>query len=473
MLVLFLLCMICFNFKRNYLLPLDGDLPAIVLPVPSYETVMSDPFGMNVLFHDSVYAAPNRYFMHAIMSAYFKTVPFWFQQFATPIDSIYFTAAFARTFTQFFLVFIIAMYATGKKNFLDLDFLLAAAICVPLFQTYGFYTWMAVLDQAVTYMFFYAFSMSLVLLYFLPFFNAAIGRTPYNFKNSLLAMLILLCVVNSFSGPLNAPVTILICSAIFINHFASNLKKFNTGPFISRLKNIFRNVPRRFMGVILLSLILGLYSFYIGRNNMENQWSTLTLNESYRRLLTGFWYHYTFKLAQPVLIGIVILNAILIYYLKPDAEAKKVIRLIRWFGIISLLYIFLLPLGGYRIYRSNIIRYDTIMPVTLGLIIFYAYSAVYVMNHLKTKYKLVLYSLLITGITVLYVHEDWGIRNKNACERSAFEDIAASRENIVLLKQDCQVMNWGKMRIPEHSKSKTDMLLYWNIISEPKLYYQD
>jgi len=167
------------------------------------------------------------------------------------------------------------------------------------------------------------------------------------------------------------------------------------------------------------------------------------------------------------------LNAILIYYLKPDAEAKKVIRLIRWFGIISLLYIFLLPLGGYRIYRSNIIRYDTIMPVTLGLIIFYAYSAVYVMNHLKTKYKLVLYSLLITGITVLYVHEDWGIRNKNACERSAFEDIAASRENIVLLKQDCQVMNWGKMRIPEHSKSKTDMLLYWNIISEPKLYYQD
>nr|MBK9651342.1 hypothetical protein [Bacteroidota bacterium] len=55
---------ICLSFIRYYNLPLDGDLPAIVLPVESYELVLKDPFGLTVLLNDSVYAATNRFFTH-------------------------------------------------------------------------------------------------------------------------------------------------------------------------------------------------------------------------------------------------------------------------------------------------------------------------------------------------------------------------------------------------------------------------
>jgi len=465
--------MIYFNFKRNFYLPLDGDLPAIILPVPAYATVMTDPFGMNVLVHDSEYAAPNRFFIHSILTAYFRNVPLWLQQFTQPIDSVYLTAALARTFTQFFLVFLIAAYATGKVKPWDLDFLLAASICVPLFQTYGFYTWMAILDQSVTYMFFYAFSISLVLLYFLPFFNAAIGRTTFQLNRFLVVALAVLCIVSTLSGPLNGPVMLLVSGGILLNYFIINFRKLISIPVAKRIIHSISNIPSPLLGMMALTIFCSIYSYYIGTHNIENRWSFIPMHERYSRLATGLWYHYTFKLAQPLLIGMVILNSFLIRLLKPNEEAKKVRTALRWFAIISVVYILLLPLGGYRIYRSSIVRYDTIMPVTLGLVMFYAYTSIYLLNHIKRKYAIPLYSLLLTGICVFYIHQDWGIREMNRCERSAFTDLANSHDPVVLLTQDCQVMNWGKMKVPGDSKSKTDILLYWNIISEPKLYYQE
>lgn len=44
------------------------------------------------------------------------------------------------------------------------------------------------------------------------------------------------------------------------------------------------------------------------------------------------------------------------------------INLFKWIGVFSLFYILLLPLGGYRDYRPNVLRHDTILPITLSLI---------------------------------------------------------------------------------------------------------
>jgi hypothetical protein len=135
------------------------------------------------------------------------------------------------------------------------------------------------------------------------------------------------------------------------------------------------------------------------------------------------------------------------------------------------IYILLLPLGGYRVYRSNILRFDTIMPITLGLMIAYAYTTVYVVNHIR-KYKLLLYSILLLGISAAYINADWGLLKNNSCERRGFKIIAESNERIVQVPLDCSILNWEKMKTPGDSKSKADMLLYWNIINENKLYWQ-
>ena len=136
LLVIILLFIVAFSFKRYSLFPLDGDMAAIILPDKSYQTVLKDPFGMNVILHDSVYSAPNRFFAHWSMSCYFKHVPFLFQSFFSPIKSVYLSCALAKTLIHFFILFLLVMYITNARKFWDIDFLLTAVLISPLFQTY-------------------------------------------------------------------------------------------------------------------------------------------------------------------------------------------------------------------------------------------------------------------------------------------------------------------------------------------------
>jgi len=467
----YLLFMIGFSFNRYYSLTLDGDLPAIVLPVLSYQPVMNDPFGMNVLLHDSIYAATNRYFAHATIMAYFKSVPIALQKFFNSVDSVYIAAAIARVFTHFFLIYLIACYATRKKKIWDLDFLLAASICVPLFQLYRFYEWMAVIDYSVTYTFFYAFSMSLVMLYFLPFYNASMGRREFNFSVPLKIFLLLFTIVISLNGPLNVPVILMVIGAVLLNYLITNFRKLKTYSILNLLRMTIRSIPYSMLTLFSFAILVGLYSLYLGKFNFESFRESTPIAERYSRLWGGFVYQYTFKIAQPVLIGMVVVNSILIYFLKPDEEASKMMKMLRWFAVLSVIYILLLPLGGYRIYRSNILRRDTIVPITLGLMIFYTYTTVYILKN-TAKYKLLLCSLLFLGVSIFYINRDWGLFRFNTCERRGLNIIAESDERIVQVDLDCSILSWEKIKTPAESKMNSEMLLYWNIIKEPKLYWQ-
>ncbi|MGK0365657.1 MAG: hypothetical protein ACI85O_002723 [Saprospiraceae bacterium] len=51
-----------YAFYQFYQIPIDGDLPLIVVPIEHYQKVLTDPFGLSVLLNDEVYAAPNRFF---------------------------------------------------------------------------------------------------------------------------------------------------------------------------------------------------------------------------------------------------------------------------------------------------------------------------------------------------------------------------------------------------------------------------
>src|SRR4051812_14021569 len=89
LLVLFIVYDTCRSFEQHLQMPLDGDIANIVLPVEVFKPAMSDPFAFRVLFHAKKYHAPNRAFAHWSMSLYYKTVPFVFQKFTSPVNSIY------------------------------------------------------------------------------------------------------------------------------------------------------------------------------------------------------------------------------------------------------------------------------------------------------------------------------------------------------------------------------------------------
>jgi hypothetical protein len=143
---------------------------------------------------------------------------------------------------------------------------------------------------------------------------------------------------------------------------------------------------------------------------------------------------------------------------------------IKWIGIFAIIYILLLPFGGFRQYRENIIRYDTIIPVTLGIIFAFGSTTFYLIRRITKKHQTVylLYIIILLGI---FANADRLNTKSYDCERNAIEKIARSGEKIVVLDCDCAVMDWHKYYEPKKSERNAELLKYWNITDETKLYY--
>jgi len=168
-LLLLLIIDIGYSFVQHSNIELDGDMADLILPSQWNQKVFEDPLGLNVLFKNEIYAGPNRFFSHWIYSKYFKVIPGILQNFVNPIDSIYIACAIIKTAVQVFLILLLAAYISDKKNILSKNFLLAAILVTPLFITYQYWRF-GIIDWSITFIFFYALPLALLLLYFLPVF---------------------------------------------------------------------------------------------------------------------------------------------------------------------------------------------------------------------------------------------------------------------------------------------------------------
>ena len=108
------------------------------------------------------------------------------------------------------------------------------------------------------------------------------------------------------------------------------------------------------------------------------------------------------------------------------------LTLLKWMLIFAAIYIVLLPLGGYREYRPNIVRRDTLMPVILCLIFFYGRSSFYLLNHLVPKYKRK-YLILIVIFSLVFTIADEPIFKHNACEKTGIG------ENSSIIRKNCSL----------------------------------
>jgi len=470
-LILLLLLDICYSFIQHYHTQLDGDIAGGVVPSSDVQKILDNPFGLNVILKNHVYPNPNRFFAHWVMSAYFNNVPFVFQKFVSPVDSIYLSCALAKIIIQISIIFLIAICICGIRKILKKEILIAAVLITPLFQTCGYRGYMGIIDPSITYTFFYPLPLIFLMLFFLLYYYAITNKEKNKFSIPIKIYLLVMAVVLPLSGPLIPGTILIVCSLILLQKW---LIYFTQSPKLSSFQKLFlsiNKVPKFFIFIFILLIVISLYSLYIGRNNSINFDNAISIKDRYLRIPAGLYFQFTQKLGWPLLFLMLAINTLIIWKKHNQTEGQKILRLLKWIVIFSAFFIFLLPLGGFRTYRPNILRYDTIMPITICLIFIYGISTYFLINNVSTKYKKYYLSGVII-IMLIFTYADKPNFSENVCERQALETIAQSPEKIVFLKSDCTIMSWEKITDYKDSELNAKLLQYWNVTKEKKLYYQ-
>jgi len=471
LLLIFLLADIGYSFMQYFARPLDGDMAAGIVPADDVKTVLSDPFGTSVITDNAVYPNPNRYFSHKAMAEYFQSVPFIFQQFVDPINSIYLANALAKIVIQIAIIVFITIYITGNTKIFNKAFIVIASIITPLFQANGYHDSIGIIDHSITYTFFYALPCALLLFFYFPFFRAAQNNAKLHLSLIQVIIWTIFMVPITLSGPLNPGVILIVSLLYLLNRFIKNGREYNNRPFLNRSFLAVKAIPNTYLYFFTCLSILSLYSLYLGTHNSIFIGEHMPMADRFSRIPQGLFVLIPQKIGYPILLIFLFANAFIIFrYFKND-DAKKILGLFKWVGLFSLLYILLLPLGGYKNYRPYIVRYDTMIPVTIMLVFIYGKSVYFLIQNLHT-YKKKIYIACVVAISLLFTLADEPKFNTNACEKEALLTLSNAKEEIVFIPNDCSIMSWDKITDPKASELNAQLFHYWNVTEKKKLYYQ-
>jgi hypothetical protein len=468
--LLLIVANLMYAFYQHYHCILDGDLGGVTLPSSNYKRVLSDPLGLGALLHHERYNVPNRFVVLYSTYAHFRTWPFFFQKFTDPISSVYLTSALAKTVWQLLFTYLIGIYVSGQFRIFNKNFILTALLLTPLFQNCGYVWDMGIIDPPISYAFAYAFSVLLVGIFFLPFYLMTFHKIEVKFGWVLSVSLMVLSWAIAFNGPISAPVMILVCGFLWMEQTRQGMVRYAEQPLVQRVKSAIGAIPRPMIWIPAFAVAMSLYSFYIGKFNIEGFIKQISMAERYQRLPHSIFHLFTTE-GMGMLMLMILLNLFLLLK-KRTTETNKMLRLFVWIVIFSCVYMLLLPLGGYRFYRPEIVRHDVMVPVITTLIAFYVLSTYYLLQHVpQRQYKLYLFLVLIP-LCRYFIADKLYNQFDNSCERQAMEMIAASKEKTVLLPMDCSIMDWDKITDPAKSKINTDLMKDWGITHEEKYYYQ-
>lgn len=455
-----------YSFYQFYHTPIGGDLAEIVIPYEGtgYYDVLQNPLGLGELN----YPGTNRFFAHWVTSKYFLHVPLMLQQFVSPVSSIYLSIAIAKLIMQLALVFSLAILInySVKKSIANL--LLTAVFILPLFQTFGYNRYMGIIDQSVVYSFFYALPCIFLLFFLFPFLKS-ISKNSFLKINTLQFIFSILCIVFiSLNGPLIPGVLLIVCPALVLYFFTAIDKNIQ---FNLTSLNSFLMKYKLHLILLAFACCTSLYSLYIGSFNNQNlSQDKIDLLDRYLRLPNGILSILTKKLGFSLLLLSIIINVIIIK--RVDLlQTKAFFNSVKWIFALSVIYLLLLPLGGYREYRANVVRYDTILPITLALVYLFGQSTLLLTTYFYNSRKW--YYLIGVAIVLLVFTNADQIKTEHFdCEKSMLEALVKSDEALVVLEDDCTLMEWNIFRKPEQSELNCRLLHHWNVTNSEKRYIQ-
>lgn len=451
-----------FSYIQHYHQPLYGELDGCVLPSSEIQKIFDDPLGFKILKSGQGHINPNRYFSHAPLSLYFKHVPLWLQNFMSPIDSVYVASALIKIITQLIFVLGLAMLVSGSKRFFNKDTLLGIVLILPLFQVYGYYSRMAIIDRSVLYTFFYGTPLVILMLVFICFFNVLRENRQVSLMEFIL--ILPLTVMLTLSCPLIAPVFLIVSLLMVINSF------YKHGLNLKSAWDELSKVPVLLTILWILFNIMSLYSLYLGFFNSNFEKDVIPIGERYMRLPSGIVSQLFHSPGFPLMIIIIAINQYLLRRNLSAGEFQYWKKQLFWITIFSIVYVILIPLGGYRPYRPKLIRYDMIMPVTMALIYYFGASTYKLIGSLKDKIK-IRYVAAITAVLLFYVLSDTQGIHRNKPEREAMEMIARSNDSVVAIPPGVVVIGYQTVTEPQQSIEKAKLMYYWKITDRQKLFY--
>lgn len=468
---LFLVADLGYSFLQHYNQPFDGDMAGGIVPAEDVKAVLSDPFGVNVLKEDIKTSNPNRFFCHWPFYAYFNHAPFLFHSFLSPLSSAYFACAVSKTLIQAIIILLLALAISGKTNLFQFEFVAAAAIVTPLFQTNGYRSYMGIIDPATTYAFFYALPTIFLMIYFAPLFLKHFYDKELRWFTYIKVLWIPLALVSSLSGALNPGISLVVSLLLIVYKINFHLKTAPSTRFLSKMGYAIKEIPRDYYFYLVPISVFSLYSLFLGQHNAIDTAYPMSKWELYSRLPAGIYYAFTQKLGFPMIFMVLAINTIIINRKFKSEEGRKIIRAFKWIALFALVYIILLPLGGYRSYRPNVLRYDTLIPVTLCLMFIFSKTTIFIIKCLPTKQRVFYIPLIMLVLTAFTLSDKPGF-GLTTCEREAIKQIAQSPDPIVKVTYTCYVASWRVFEYPEDSRIQGQLFKRWGIVKEDKLFYQ-
>jgi hypothetical protein len=158
-----------------------------------------------------------------------------------------------------------------------------------------------------------------------------------------------------------------------------------------------------------------------------------------------------------------------IKHINRDYVQSKFFRFFVWGLAIISIYIFLLPLGGYRVYRPYILRFDTLLPMNIFLIWLFAFSSHYLLNRLDLRLKKMYLVPLLLMLVVFYAVDKLKMDSYD-CQNDKLHRLQQETQEPIVLNKDCFVLTWEPNNWEEQKHGINLMLIRWGILSKEKKY---
>lgn len=462
--VLVLLFEIIVAAFQYYNSPIDPDLPRVVLPHHQYKNVLKDPTGFKTIEIGLTEAGTGRFFAHQTMYQYYLYVPLLLQKFVSPIGSVYLSSALFMLMVHLLTLYVLSLFATNEKNPFTRNNLLCYVILAPLFMyASSNYSAMGLIDRAPTYVYFYIWPITLLFWVYIRFFNFLFDVKVKGFSVYEGALILALLTYIIFSGSIIVPILGFWNAVIILGLFWN----FKQGMYnhLSLQKSLV--VP---VTVLCLSMVLAMYNYYLGSNyNAEFEFNEqfLSVPERYIRLVKGIGITLLLNYGYPTLLLLTLGNLYFISKYNVGGYLKKY----KWFlfavVVFIMVYLVMLPLGGYRPYRPYMLRNDTFLPVTFITIVVFIHTLYYLIKSRWSNVKVKSTYLSVLGFIwlVLYV-SDMKVERNADCEKAALTAIYESNEKVVRLPFDCLILGGGPYYTLKSSEENSLLMHRWNIMKK-------
>jgi hypothetical protein len=461
-LLLFLTGDLLVSAYHYYNLSFDGDLPKIGLPYLYYEKVMTDPFGFDAVFNGEMYSGAGRYMCH------WFTV-FWCHEIycvihsvvKDPVVSIYLSTTAIAMLVHFLFLGLVWLFVRVLVPLTKLQSLMVLSLATIFIQYGEFYHSIGIIDRSPSYIFFYGLQLVLFALWAFPFFNAFHTRHyQLNWVQSIVW--VFFSVYLSFSSVLTQPIWFVVCLLMSLGYIFSpkdsEWKRFVRSPHIGLHFSWF--------------LLLCLYAFYVAQFNNEKT-NTTTLVQRYGLLLKGIYYWITYDLAIPFMTIWLGVNAYLMHrFSKVGWHRFKQISF--WIALFAVCYIGLLPFGGYRAYRPFILRYDTIMPVTFGLVFLLVSSSIFLVKELTNERLKIIYGAGLFLVGFLFSRADRHLElDENEPQHEVLYYLHHNKDTMVAMPVHCNVGTWSTSdyKDPVILQMLTSLYKEWDILQPYQTLY--